>query len=90
MGHGRSKESHDPVAHHLVHRALVAVNGFHHPLEDGVEDFARLLGIPIGEQAHRAFEVGEEHGDLFALSSSAALDVRIFSARCLAYRTRAM
>src|SRR5439155_910380 len=49
---------------HLVHGAFVAVDGVHHPLEHGVEDLARLLGIAIGQKLHRALEVGEEHGDL--------------------------
>ena len=40
----------------------------HHVLEDGVEELARLLGIAVGEQLHRALEVGEEHGDLLALT----------------------
>ena len=39
-----------------------------HVLEDGIEDLARLLGIAVGEQLHRALEVGEEDGDLLALA----------------------
>ena len=38
-----AEESHDPIAHDLVDDALVAVDGLHHPLEDGVEETARLL-----------------------------------------------
>ena len=68
VGERRAEERHDPVAHHLVHRALVAVDGLHHPLEHGVEELARLLGIAVGEQLHRALEVGEEDGDLLALA----------------------
>ena len=65
---GRAEERHDPVAHDLVHGALVAVDGLHHVLEHGVEELARLLGIAVGEQLHRALEVGEEDGDLLALA----------------------
>ena len=68
VGERGAKERHDPVAHDLIHRAFVAVDGFHHVFEDGVEDLARLLGIAVSEQLHRALEVGEQHRDLFALA----------------------
>ena len=68
VGERRAEERHDPVAHDLVDRALVAVDGLHHALEHGIEELARLLGVAVGEQLHRALEVGEEHGDLLALA----------------------
>jgi hypothetical protein len=68
VGQRRAEQRHDAVAHHLVHRALVPMNGLHHPLEDGIEDLARVLGVPLGEQLHGALEVGEEYGDLLALA----------------------
>src|SRR5262249_52261624 len=64
----RTEKRHDPVAHHLVHRAFVPVDGFHHPLKDWVEYLARLLWITVSEQLHRALEVGEEYGRLFAFA----------------------
>jgi hypothetical protein len=73
VGQRRAEERHDPVAHHLVHRALEAVHGLHHAFEHGVEQLARLLGITIGEQLHRALQVGEEHGDLLALALEGGL-----------------
>ena len=73
VGERRAEERHDPVAHHLVDGALVAVDGLHHALEHGVEELARLLGIAVGEQLHRALEVGEEHGDLLALALEGGL-----------------
>ena len=36
MGERRAEECHDAIADDLVHRALVAVDGFHHPLQDGI------------------------------------------------------
>ena len=72
VGERRAEQRHDAVAHHLVDRALVAVDGLHHPLEDRVEELARLLGIAVGEQLHRALEVGEEDGDLLALAFEGA------------------
>ena len=56
-----AEEGHDPVTHDLVHGALVAVDGLHHPLEDGVQELPGLLGVAISQQLHRALEVGEEH-----------------------------
>jgi hypothetical protein len=48
VGERRAKQRHDPVAHHLIDRALVAVHGFHHPLEHRVEELPRLLGVAVG------------------------------------------
>src|SRR5262244_1207598 len=62
-----TEQRHDPVTHHLVHRPLVVVNRLHHALEHRIEKLARFLGVAIGEELHRASEVGEEHGDLLAL-----------------------
>ena len=73
VGERRAEQRHDAVAHDLVHRALVAVDGLHHPLEHGVEDFARLLGVAVGEQLHRALEVGEQHRHLLALAFEGGL-----------------
>src|SRR5262245_59922269 len=73
VGEGGTEQRHDLIAHDLVHGALVAVDGLHHSLQDGIEDRARLLWIAIGEQFHRALEVGEEHGDLLALAFEGAL-----------------
>ena len=68
VGERRAEERHDPVAHDLVDGALVAVDGLHHALEHGIEELARLLGVAVGQQLHRALEVGEEHRDLLALA----------------------
>jgi hypothetical protein len=35
---------------------------------EGVEQGARLLGVAVGQQFHRALQVGEEYGDEFAFS----------------------
>jgi hypothetical protein len=63
-----AEERHDPVTHHLVHGALVAVHGVHHPFEHWIEDSARFLRITVGEQLHGALEVSEEDSDLFAFA----------------------
>jgi hypothetical protein len=69
----RPEQRHDPVAHDLIHRALVAVDGLHHPFQDGVEKLPGLLRIAVGQQLHRALEVGEQHRDLLALAFQGTL-----------------
>ena len=73
MRERRAEERHDPIAHHLIHCALVAVDRLHHAFEDGVKDLSRLLGITVGEEFHRALQVGEEHRDLLALALESGL-----------------
>ena len=62
---------------------FVAVHRRHHALEHGVEELAGLFGVAVGQQLHRALQVGEQHGDLLALAFEGASEVRIFSARWL-------
>jgi hypothetical protein len=73
VGQRGAEQRHDPVAHDLIDGPLVAVDGLHHELEDGVEEFPRLLGVTVGEQLHRALEVGEEDRDLLALALESGL-----------------
>ncbi len=68
VGERRAEERHDPVAHDLVDRALVAVHRFHHPLEHGIQQAPGFLRILVGQELHRALEIGEEHRDLLALA----------------------
>jgi len=68
VGQRCAEESHDAVAHHLVHPALVTVHRSHHQFEHRVEDLACFLGIAVGEQLHRALEVGEQDRDLLPLA----------------------
>jgi len=73
VGYRRPKERHDAVTHDLIHRPLVAMNGLHHSLENGIEDLARFFRIAIGEELHGALHVGEEHGHELALALEGAL-----------------
>ena len=68
VGDRRAEQRHDPVAHHLVHRAFKAVHGVHHVREDRIEDVARVLGIAVGEELHRALEIGEQDGHVLPLA----------------------
>jgi hypothetical protein len=81
VGDWRAEQRHDPVAHHLVQGALVAVDGFHHPLKDGIEELARLLGVPVGQQSIEPFRSAKSTVTCLRSPSRAVLDVRIFSAR---------
>ena len=65
---GGTEQRHDPVAHHLVDRALEAVDRLHHSLENRVKEPASLFGVAIGQDLHRALQVREEHRDLLALA----------------------
>src|SRR5204863_5143700 len=67
------EEAHDPVAHDLVHRALVAVDGFHHHLKYGIEQLAGILGIAAGQQLHGVLHVREQDAHLLALTLERAL-----------------
>jgi hypothetical protein len=68
VGERGAEQGHDAVAHHLVHRPLVAVDGLHHQLEHGIEDLAGLLRVAVRQQLHRALEVCEEDRYLFAFT----------------------
>jgi hypothetical protein len=73
VGEWRAKERHDAITHDLVDRALVVMHRLHHVFEDGIEKLPGLLGITVGEEFHRALEVGEQHSDLLALTFQRAL-----------------
>ena len=68
MGDRRAEERHDPVAHNPVHGALVAVDRLDHAFEHRVEELLRILGVAVSKQLHRTLDVGEQHGDLLALT----------------------
>jgi len=68
VGERRAEQRHDAVAHHQVHGALVVMHRLHHAIEHRLKDRARLLGIALGDQFHRAFQVREQHRNLLALS----------------------
>ena len=40
---------------------------------DGIEELPGFLGIAIGQELHRAFEVGKENRDMFALALQGCL-----------------
>jgi hypothetical protein len=68
MGERRAEQGHDAVAHHLVDDPLVAVHRRHHALQHRVEELPRLLGVAVGQQLHRALQIGEEDCHVLALA----------------------
>jgi hypothetical protein len=56
------------VYRHLVHGALVTVDGLDHAFEHRVEDLPRHLGIAVGDHFHRPLHVGKEHRHLLPLA----------------------
>ncbi len=68
VGERRPEQRHDSVTQHLVDGAFVVVHRLHHPLEHWIKQFARVLGIPVGEQFHGALDVSEQHRHLFTLA----------------------
>jgi hypothetical protein len=68
MRQWRPKQRHDAIAHDLVDGAFVAMHGRHHAFQDGVEELPGLLRVAVGQQFHRALEVGKQHRDLFAFA----------------------
>jgi hypothetical protein len=49
MGNGRAEEGHNPIPHHLVHGALVAVHGLDHVLQDRIQQLAGFFRVAVGE-----------------------------------------
>jgi hypothetical protein len=68
VGNGGTKQRHDAVAEHLIHRALEAVHGVHHALQGRVEELLCGFGIQAADEFSGVLEVGKEHGDLLAFA----------------------
>jgi len=68
MGQGRAEQGHDAIAHDLVDGPLITMHRLHHALQHWVEELPGLLGVAVGQELHGAFEVGEQHRDLLALT----------------------
>jgi hypothetical protein len=39
-----------------------------HPFQDGIQELPGFLGIAVGEEFHRTFEIGKEYSHLLALA----------------------
>ena len=76
LGQRRAEEGHDPVAHHLIDGAIVAMDRIHHPLQHRVENPARVFGVTVGQQFHRSLQISEEDRHLLSLAFEGDLRVK--------------
>ena len=68
VGDRGAKQGHDAIAQHLVDGALEAMHGVHHDVQGWVQEPPSLFRVKTLDQFRRAFDVGEEDRDLFALA----------------------
>jgi hypothetical protein len=75
-----AEQRHNPVAHYIAHRSLVAVNYGHHLLEYRVKELSSFPWISISQQLHRTLDFSEQGRDLLALPFERPLveEVRTF------------
>jgi hypothetical protein len=66
MRQRRPEERHDAIAHDLVHRAFIAMNGGDHAFQHGIKKLASFLGVAVSQQFHGALQIGKQNGDLLA------------------------
>jgi len=62
------KQRHDAVAGERVHRALEPIHAVGGNLEEILDDTKPLFGIEAFGEVHRAFDIGEQDGDVLALA----------------------
>jgi hypothetical protein len=68
VGHRGAEQREDAITGRLSHIAFVTMHRVHHQLKRGIHDRARLFGIEVLDQLHRALDVGEQRGDRLALA----------------------
>ena len=68
VGNRRAKERHNAVAHDLVDGAFVAVYRLHQAFQHGIQELAGFLGVAVGQEFHRALEIGKQHRHLLAFA----------------------
>ena len=70
VGHRRTEQRKYAVAGRLHDVAVVAMRGVDHQLERGIDDRARLLGVEVLHQLHRALDIREQRGHRLAFAVS--------------------
>ena len=68
MGDRRAKECKNAIAHGLGHIAFVAMHRSHHEVQGRVNDGAGFFGVEVLNEVHRAFDIGKQRGNGFALA----------------------
>ena len=72
----RAEQREDAVAGRLHDVAVVAMDRVDHQLQRRIDDRARLLGVEVLHQLHRALDVGEQRRDRLALALARAPSLR--------------
>jgi hypothetical protein len=72
VGNGGSKQGHNAIAEHLVHRAFKAVHRLHHAVNGWVEELLGGFGIEAADEFRRVLEIGKQHRDLLAFAFQGA------------------
>jgi hypothetical protein len=65
------RKRHDAVAHQPVDGSFVKPNGRDHPVENRIEQTARIIRIAVGDELRRADDVRKQQGDVLTLLLSA-------------------
>ena len=68
MGNGRAEQGKDAIAQGLRDIAVIAMHGVHHQLQSGINNRSGFFRIEPFDQRRRAFEIGKQRGDRFALA----------------------
>src|SRR5712692_4961549 len=68
MGNGRAEQGKDAIARVLDHVAFIAMDRIHHELDGWIDNGARLFGIEVFHEVHRAFDVGKKGSYGFAFA----------------------
>ena len=81
VGEGRPEQRHDAIAHDLVDRALIAVDGGHHGSSAGSRSCRASSGSRSPSNSIDPFRSANSTVTCLRSPSSAVREVRIFSAR---------
>jgi hypothetical protein len=68
MGDRGTEQGHNPIAHDPVHGTLKAVDCLNHAFEHWVAELLDVFRVAVSKQLHRTLDIGEQHGDPFALA----------------------
>ncbi len=66
VGHGRTKQRHDPVAGKLVDGAFILVDLIHQDLKAPVHDLVDLLGVQLLGECRIIRHIGKQDGHPFS------------------------
>ena len=65
---GGAEQSHDAVAHDLIHGAFVAMYRVHHNMDGRIEELLGGFRIEVSDDLGRVFDVRKQDSDLFAFA----------------------